>query len=212
VVWRDSKCTAVYVGIHPNCRTCAPCHAVGTEKHHPVAPCFCLTNNNYSSYLTITIHNASSFTLAVDSRLFINRGQNRLLRHVALPFLVRPTRHRSSHPPLPKTKHTLWHCVYHSPPVSIRCILFIFLSVLLLDIGKSKVRIQCFNGQQLNGSGRSKSEPDRNEPTPQTHRSIGRNNLAGTINKSIVNFLVRGLIHERCTNSIKGRDSGRHAL
>lgn len=82
--------------------------------------------------------------------------------------------------------------------------------IIALDVGKSKISVKSFNGQQLDSGGRSKSSPNGDESSPQREWSIRLDCFHGTVKESIVDFLVGGLVHERGTDAIKRRDSGSH--
>lgn len=79
-----------------------------------------------------------------------------------------------------------------------------------LNTRKTTLAIQELQGEQLECRLRSKSSPNGNETTPQTQDTITLHRLGQTIQCTIVNFGIRGLIHQIGTNAIKGTNGTRH--
>ena len=84
--------------------------------------------------------------------------------------------------------------------------LFLLVLKYVLNTLQTSHAVQDFNRQELNRRRGGETSPNGNKSTPQTGNTIALDRLDHAIGKAIVNFLVRGLIHQVGTNTVKGRN------
>mmetsp|Transcript_17694 Transcript_17694/g.31982 ORF Transcript_17694/g.31982 Transcript_17694/m.31982 type:complete len:220 (+) Transcript_17694:38-697(+) len=110
----------------------------------------------------------------------------------------------------------IFQCICHVQPTRqlehfLTCLhISLLLPCFQLDAGKAKEIIQGLDNEKLDRRSRCEASPNGNETAPQGSRAVLFDELGSTVYKAVVQFLIRGLVHECRTNSIEWTDGRRH--